>query len=115
MGRLTDLRLLIPKLSIIVHEQSVVVVNGDVFDAEFEKIIEISVDRAGLLNVRLGDVGFEFADRFVDVIAAQAGRLVVVVQEGLVITDFFERVEIEACGRSAADQSKSEVNPKDLG
>lgn len=73
-----------------------IVIDGDVFDTKIEKIIEISIDHTGIDHLRLGRVSFVFADRFVDVVAAQTGRMIVIGEEGLVITDFvFERTEVE--------------------
>lgn len=84
---LTDLHFFMPQFLVVADEQAVIFIDGDVFDAKIEKIIEISIDYARITDVRLGHVGLEFTDRFVDVIAAQTGRIIVVVKEGLVITN----------------------------
>lgn len=95
-NRSTDLHLLIPQLSVIVDEQSVIVVDRDVFDAEVEKIIKITVDKAGIFDLALRNVRLVFTNRFVDVVTAHAGRFVVRVEEGLVITDsLLEGAEVE--------------------
>ena len=95
---LTDLHFLIPQFLVIADEQAMILIDGDVFDAIIQEIVEISIDYARVAHLRLGHVGFELTNRFVDVIAAQAGRIVVVIQKGLVITNAVsERTEVKAC------------------